>query len=113
MGIYVYTLRKNPIKVAGMEIARYGYAYKEGWGASETAKARRLVSSGYRAQEEVGHLDLYIQCSDVKDIGEKREWMVMKRNAPCLLASFDDEIRGDMPVGYLVRRNHKLVFEEI
>lgn len=113
MGIYIYTLRKGLIKTADVDIARYSYAYKDGWGASETAAVKRKCAAADRAVEAIGHCKYFIVCTDVKSIGEKKEWILMQNTRKTLPADYNDSAKEDWckPVGYVVRRGKKLVVE--
>lgn len=63
MGIYVYTMRKDMLEVADMKIGRFSYAYKDGWGASRTRTATRLMTMAERAQEAYPDLE-YVVLAD-------------------------------------------------
>lgn len=110
MGIYVYTLRKNPIKTIDMEIAQYAFAFKDGWGASSTAKAQRQLAAGERASDHIGKNRYFVLCSDPKEIGEKKQYSVMQYLRDEDLPSNIDDCLGDWckPVGHIVRIGRRL-----
>lgn len=111
MGVYVYTMRNDILEVEGKKIARFSYAYKEGWGARSTRTASRLHTFAERARANHPEVELCIGSDSFKD-AEKYELPIYKinRRSDCFLdqpkVDHEDGYRVVI-VGYLVKEGRK------
>lgn len=117
MGMYQYTLRAGTKTVDGVEIARYGYAYKRGWewqpGRHDGSIGRKIAA--YDAQAaDAAYKNRHVTHAIVgewsyKD-GEPVPVHLVEGGLPDQLNDHFSERRP--VVGYLVKRNGRYRFEE-
>jgi len=118
MGIYVYTLRKNTLKVTDMdigapiEIGVTDFAYKEYWdgGAVYKRTTARLHSMADRARNANPNLVL-VTFGNPKDHNFDRDGkMAVYRVKPTMTHFYDTGVPGEQ-VGYLYQNGRKFEFE--
>lgn len=109
MGIYCYTLRKATIQVGDMTIGRTAYAFKDGWGASESARAKRLYAAAERARAANPDLE-YVIMGDFNDA--RVEPTPVFKVSKQLDSFFDSRAPGEL-VGHLSKVGRRFVFEPV
>lgn len=112
MGTYVYTRRKDVKKVDGIEIVRFGYAYKPSTrffnNPRHEATCDRLVAAGERAAEATSHVKYGVRGDKWKYAGDKYGMPIFKL-AENEAAHFDDVKREY--VGILRKKGNKFYVE--
>lgn len=113
MGINVYSLRSDTRIIDGIEIARYGCAYKVSSRFSP-AEINRATSVGEKALAKIGDRVSHYIIGEWAHIGdtELRIYPVAKVHKLAAL-SHDGQFRyGDRQVGYLIREGRRIVFKK-
>lgn len=96
MGTYVYTRRKDVKAVDGIEIVRFGYAYKPSGrffsNPRTEAVCERLIAAGERAADATSHVKYGVRGDKWKYAGDKYGMPIFKL-AENEAAHFDDVTR--------------------
>ncbi len=118
MGVYVYTLRKNPVQAIAMDIGApvnigYSkYAYKESW--NKTGAYNRLVGRMHTLAEKARDANpnlVMITHGDPKEHDFDRYGpMAVYRISPELESYYDTKMPGGR-IGYLYKSGKKYEFE--
>jgi hypothetical protein len=120
MGIYVYTLRKNPVKAIDMDTAAQinigvtAYAYKESWNsnADYNRMTARMHAAAERARDANPNLIL-ATFGDPKNHDFDRDGkMAIFRTSPGMTYFYNTGSPGEL-IGYLFKNGRKFEFERI
>jgi hypothetical protein len=120
MGIYVYTLRKNPVKAIDMDtgapidIGVTAYAYKESWNsnADYNRMTARMHAAAARARDANPNLVLTTFGDPKNQNFDAHPKMAVFRTSPEMTYFYDTKAPGEL-VGYLFKNGRKFEFERI
>jgi len=119
MGIYCYTLRKNPIVAlesgAPIQIGYFKYAYKYSWMTENPAYARAVGRSHSQAEKaRKANPDLtLITIGDPREHDFDRYGPMEVREVSDRLASFMDSQSPGKPVGCLIKSGKAYLFQPL
>lgn len=119
MGVYCYTLRKNPIKAFDMdtgafiEIGTFMYAYKESW--NDSPEYKRKVARAHAFAEKARDANPNLVIVTIGNPAENdfdKYAMTVYRCSPNLESFMDTNIPGES-IGYLRKVGRKFLFERV
>lgn len=116
MGIYCYTMRKDVKEVNGMKIGRFAFAFKDGWGASQSRTAKRLYAFAEKARWELPDIEYIVQADNFNDAAkwELPVYKINKNVDSCMEEPrfYNEETKRfeAIVVGYLTKVGREFIF---
>ena len=108
MGQYRYTLRAATRTISGMEIGRYGYAYKLGFDHYPGARNRRIAAFEAQA-EDAAYKNRGLRHFIVGEFTEVAATPVPVFETEAIVPAFTEESRCQV-IGHLIREGRSLRF---
>lgn len=108
MGLYHYTLRAETKTIDGIEIGRYGFAYKERFDALSSPRVCAMRSRGEDASFTNSKVRHFIMADSFKEACEEGYYVFQIDRCPSALVT--ETIRGAIVVGYIRKVGGRFVF---
>jgi hypothetical protein len=118
MGIYIYTMRKDVKEIAGMKIARFQYAYKDGWDSSRSKTAKRLHKMAENALDANPDIIYCITPDSFNNAAEYEIPVYQKEKMVDLFAEYptvyNETAKEYVPkiVGYITKVGREFIFKK-